>query len=297
MSIRSMTGYAHVQQPSTQPNGAAGTLSVEIKSVNARFREIQIRAPKSLNSYETTLRNKVTEYVSRGTVIVAVSGDSEQDKPALTWDKAAVDNLMQILGEIKETYGLTEPITFATLLQCGDILISEKNEADANGLLERVTPLLEDALVTFQQSREEEGVHIAQDIRKSCGVIEETITRIQKRAPERIRKYTESLEQKINNFALQTDMTPERLSTEIAIMADKIDINEECVRLKAHLEKCLSFLECDTPVGKQLNFLLQEMGREANTIGAKANDAEISHDVVTMKEHVEKMREHVQNVE
>ncbi len=292
MSIRSMTGYGHAEKTTDLDN-----FRIEIKSVNARFREIQARVPKMFSEYEQDIRQRVSEYVSRGTVIVSICCDNEQQKNRLTWDKDVLDNYVRIFKEIKERYELQEPITLRTLCQFSDVIVAEKNNDDTGPVFAQLSGVLDETLAKFQRTREEEGACIARDIRKSCDIIRETIELITQLAPRRMEKYQQNLEQKIHNLASQTNITPERLSTEVAIMADKIDINEECVRLSAHIDKCLSLLDSQDPVGKQLNFLLQEMGREANTIGAKANDADISHHVVILKEHIEKMREHVQNLE
>jgi len=291
MSIRSMTGFGLAE--SLTPSG---TYRVEIRGVNNRFLEIGVRQPKFAANLEQRIKKELSSVVSRGTVSVIISCDREEEGVRLTWEKASVDNYMQIFKEISGTYDLDGAVTLSDLLHFSDFIKTEIVDYDEDVLWEHLKPILGGAIETFQQSRETEGEFIANELEKINQQISLTVDQIEKRAPGRIKEYASALEERVKKL-IANPPDPLRMETEIALFADKLDISEECTRLRAHIAKFYDDLKKSEPVGKRMGFLLQEMNREANTIGSKANDMEISHLSVKLKENIEKIREQIQNIE
>lgn len=291
MSIRSMTGFGLAE--SLTPSG---TYRVEIRGVNNRFLEIGVRQPKFAANLEQRIKKELSSVVSRGTVSVIITCDREEEGVRLTWEKPSVDNYMQIFKEISGTYNLDGAVTLSDLLHFSDFIKTENVDYDEEVLWEHLKPILGQAIEAFQQSRETEGEFIANDLEKINQQISLTVDQIEKRAPERIKEYASALEERVKKL-IANPPDPLRMETEIALFADKLDISEECTRLRAHIAKFYDDLKKSEPVGKRMGFLLQEMNREANTIGSKANDMEISHLSVKLKENIEKIREQIQNIE
>jgi uncharacterized protein (TIGR00255 family) len=286
-----MTGFG--QAESTTP---AGTIRVEIRGVNNRFLDLQFRLPRAMANLEARLKKRVSQSVSRGSVQVAVWWDKEAEEGRLTWDRAATAEYVRILTEIKETYGLAGELSLKELLQLSDLIKTEVPSHDDEALWRSVSPVLSAALASFQKSREAEGTFIGRDLVKMNAKIERTVGQIEKRAPVRLKRHFAEMRRKVRSL-VESVVDEQRMATDIAIMADKLDISEECTRLRAHVHKFSENLQDDGPVGKRLGFLLQEMNREANTIGSKANDTAIAHKAVTLKEIVEQIREQIQNIE
>ena len=291
MSIRSMTGFGLAE--GTSPSG---TYRVEIRGVNNRFLELQLRLPKFAANLESRVKKEISSIISRGSVTVLISCDREEGDSKLAWDKKSVDSYMQIFNEINKSYKLDSKITLSDLLHFSDFIKSETGAFDEDVLWKHLKPVLLESVAAFQKARETEGAFIIKDLKKILKEITKSLVQIEKRAPVRILEYSKVLGERIQKL-IDNPPDPQRLQTEIAIFADRLDISEECTRLRAHLAKFSEDFELDEPVGKRMGFLLQEMNREANTIGSKANDTEISHLSVSLKENVEKIREQIQNIE
>jgi uncharacterized protein (TIGR00255 family) len=291
MSIRSMTGFGLAEGASP-----SGTYRVEIRGVNNRFLELQLRLPKFAANLESWVKKEISSIISRGSVTVLISCDREEGDSKLAWDKKSVDSYMQIFNEINKSYKLDSKITLSDLLHFSDFIKSETGAFDEDVLWKHLKPVLVESVAAFQKARETEGAFIIKDLKKILKEITKSLIQIEKRAPVRIVEYAKVLGDRIQKL-IDNPPDPQRLQTEIAIFADRLDISEECTRLRAHLAKFSEDFELDEPVGKRMGFLLQEMNREANTIGSKANDTEISHQSVKLKENVEKIREQIQNIE
>jgi uncharacterized protein (TIGR00255 family) len=291
MAIRSMTGFglAEALTPS-------GTYRVEIRGVNNRFLETQIRLPKFTANLESRIKKEINSIISRGSISVFISCDKEQAQTRLTWDKNSVDNYMQIFEEIQDTYNLPGKATLSDLLNFSDFIKAENISYDEEILWEHLQPVLNEAIRLFQDTRINEGAFIINELKKIIEEITRTLEQVELRAPERVTEYAKVLRERVQKL-IENPPDPLRMTTEIALMAERMDISEECTRLRAHIAKFYQDIEQDKPVGKQLSFLLQEMNREANTIGSKANDTETSHLSVKLKELIEKIREQVQNIE
>jgi uncharacterized protein (TIGR00255 family) len=293
MPVRSMTGYgqAEARTPS-------GQYRVEIRAVNNRFLDIQLRVPKSFSCLEQKIKEQITDTISRGSISLFIGCDKENGESRLFWDKTVVENYINIFREIQKHARLSGDITLSDLLHFSDFIKSESTKCDEKTLWKHFKPVLTDALKDFQASRETEGNHIVKDLKKTLENVSRLLKEVEARAPERIKDYTITMKERIKQLlSMPSQPDEQRIAMEIAIMADKMDISEECTRLRAHITACVKDFSSAEPVGKRMNFLLQEMNREANTIGSKANDAAISHLSVTLKENIEKIREQIQNIE
>lgn len=291
MPIRSMTGFGLAEGASP-----SGTYRVEIRGVNNRFLELQIRLPKFAANLESRVKKEISSAISRGSVTVLISCDREDTESKLSWDKKTVDGYMKIFGEIQKAYKLEGKVTLNDLLNFSDFIKSESDGFDEDVLWKHLKPVLTESLEAFQKARETEAAMLVKDLKKLLKDITKSLQLVEKRAPVRIQEYAKVLTEKVQKL-IDNPPDPLRMQTEIALFADRLDITEECTRLRAHIEKFSADFELDEPVGKRMGFLLQEMNREANTIGSKANDTEISHQSVKLKENIERIREQIQNIE
>ena len=292
MPIRSMTGFGLAESASP-----SGTYRVEIRGVNNRYQDVQIRLPKFAMNLEARVKKELASIISRGSISVFVNCDrGEVDSVRLTWDKSAVDNYLRILGEVRDQYKLSGDIRLSDLLRFSDFIKSESVTHSDDALWKHMRPAVTAAVKAFQESRETEGAQLVKELKKILKEIVKTLQQIEKRAPMRVKEYGAALSARIEKLiASQPD--PQRIAAEVALMAERLDITEEITRLRAHIEKFSADFSGDEPVGKRMGFLLQEMNREANTIGSKANDTEIAHHAVFLKESIEKIREQIQNIE
>jgi len=294
MPVQSMTGFglAELKTPS-------GTYHVEIRGVNNRFLDIQLRQPRFLANLEQKIKKAITESVSRGSISVYISSDKESEDSELTWDKDATQNYLRIFKDIKKTCNIAGDVTLGDLLRFSDLIKTKIVKYDDKTLWKHFAPALDTALAAYRKSRTTEGQLTIKDLKKNISGMQALLKSIELRAPLRVTEYSAELTRKIDKFLAQSQQQPDpqRLATEIALMADRLDIAEECMRLKAHIAAFTKDFTSDEPVGKRMNFLVQEMNREANTIGSKANDTEISHSAVKLKEHIERIREQIQNIE
>ncbi len=293
MALRSMTGFGMAEA-----SGERGTYHVEIRAVNNRFLDVQMRLPRSMASLEQKAKLVVSTALSRGYVTVVVNHNGAASETRLSWDREAVDNYMRIFREVIGSCGLEGGVTLSDLMKFSDVIKAETVSVSDEEVWAEFEPVLAQALAAFQQSREVEGAHTEQDLRESLNQIASALESIEGRAPERLAAYQQQLRQRIEQLLGGMDGVDQgRLAMEVALMADKLDISEECCRMRGHLKAFGATLGGTDAAGKQLGFLLQEMNREANTICSKANDTQISHWGVSLKEQVERIREQLQNVE
>jgi uncharacterized protein (TIGR00255 family) len=274
----------------------SGTYRVEIRGVNNRFFELQLRQPRFVNNLEQQVRKEVQAVISRGSLNVIITCDREEEGRQLSYDKQAVQQYIRILREIKNRYKLKGDVSLEELISFSDIIKADSATFDDDTVWKHIRPVLVKAVAAFQKTREKEAAFILRDLLRTLAGIEKTLRLIEKRAPVRMQEYSASLRERIAKLST-AEVDQARIAMEIAVLADKLDISEECTRLRAHLAKFNEDLRADEPAGKRLSFLLQEMNREANTIGSKANDTEIAHRSVALKEDIEKIREQIQNIE
>lgn len=290
--IRSMTGYG-------QAEGTVGALRVlvDVRTVNHRFFSPSIKLPSAFARWETEVREAMRLKVARGHVTLAARSERLTESAVAIDEKrfAAVASQLQAL--VMEN-GLAGGVDLASVLRMPDVLSSPR-EDDASGTVAELVAIVDIALDALQRARAEEGDRLAVVLRQRLEVIEGALARIQARAPERIVAYRDRLRESVRELAAGVAVDDARLAQEIAILADRMDVAEELDRFRSHIVAFRATLDDATgePVGKRLGFLLQEMLREANTTGSKAADAAILHEVVAVKEELERIREQVENLE
>ena len=291
--MKSMTGFGRA---AVERNGR--TCTVEIRSVNHRYCEISFRLPRALQGLEPEGRRLLQESFPRGAISVTVLLDGrEDDQGTLVVNSPIAHRYIELLRELKRTQGLTGELDINTIALLPDLFTYDYSEVEQKGLWPLLQAALNQAAERVNLNRGEEGKLLAQEFRKRVGHMEALLGELEGRAPARATGMKERLRARLGCLTAETGVDPGRLAQELAILADRIDYTEECVRLKAHTQQFVDIMNSNGPVGRRLNFVVQEMGREANTIGSKANDPEVSGIVVELKEEIEKLREQVQNVE
>ncbi len=291
--MRSMTGYGKAAS-----NNEWFTVSVEIKSVNNRFLDVSVRLPKELSSEEIVIREYLKGQITRGKIFIYV--DLEKTQPEgkeLFIDWQAAEQKVQMLNTLKERFQLDDSVKLNHLLMFPDLFTLDLQ----NLIEEQIRPLLLEALEKasseFLKMREQEGANLKLDLEKRLENIERLVNEIKQIAPDNIQHEFERLSKNVNSLIGEQKVDTGRLEQELAILSDRVDITEECVRLKSHIDLFKKTIAMKEDIGKRLNFLLQEMHREANTISSKTTMLEISHRVINVKEEIEKLREQVQNIE
>lgn len=291
--ISSMTGYGRAESRSRRI-----TMYVELRSVNSRFCDISIRIPRIISNYEDEIKRVVQTQLNRGKISVNISIDGvEAEMGNFKIDHELLKNYFTVLEELKEAAKLNDPIKLDHLLSISDLIKYETKKEDESKIFEIVRKGLLEAITNLQKMRSDEGRELARDIRSRIVKLGEYIDKIERYSEERSKEEYTKLRKRIKNLISDTEVDEHRLYTELALMADKVDVTEECVRFRSHNQLFLRYLDQSEPVGKKLNFLLQEMNREANTIGSKAMNSQISHIVVEIKNQIEKIREQVQNIQ
>jgi len=291
--LYSMTGYGRYEQEFEEYSA-----SVEVRSVNGRYLDINLRIPDVLSPFEGELRRTISEYFERGQISVKISLNGAEEKYSqLAVNMNLLHHYRRLIEEIRRELNLSNEPTLSDFLDLPDLFTVEQNMPDGSFILEHVNTILRQALRDIRQMQEREGKSLQADLIERLQWLQEAVQTIEKRARENARTVKKNLEMRISELLEDTQIDESRLAQEAAYLVDKVDITEETVRLKSHIDQFRVLLETDGGIGKKLNFLLQEMNREVNTIGAKANNAEISHVVVDCKNEIEKLREQVQNVE
>ena len=286
-----MTGFGR----GTAREGAAEA-TVEVRAVNGRFAEVTVRGLGELAQHEAAVQGIVKDAIDRGNATVHVAA-SAPEGGGLRVDREAAGAYGALLREAATAAGLpVEAVTLADVLRVGDVVVpAPADEATVAGAWAAVEAALAGALGELEAMRAAEGAALADDLAARADAIEASTREVEARAPARLEAARARLRDRLDELAL-TDLDPGRLEAEAALLADKLDVTEETVRLRSHLDQFREAIAEGGPVGRRLNFLAQEIGREINTIGSKANDAEITRLAVSMKEELEKIREQVQNV-
>ncbi len=279
--------------------GESGRWATEIRSVNHRFCEIQHRLPRSLVSLEGRFRDELKRRIKRGRVEVACYPDnrSESETRGVVLDEEMADQVLRGLAQLKERYHIAQEVDLSHILSQREIFRTIDESPDLDQVWEAIRPTLTDALEAHDRMRVAEGENLLRAICKSLQSLEGLQEQIAARAPEVVGSYRDRLAKRLQGLLPGEEWDEGRLLQEAAVFADRSDITEELSRLLSHIHQFRSFLESPGPHGRQLEFLLQEMNREVNTVGSKANDLSISQWVVASKGELEKMREQIQNVE
>ena len=291
--IRSMTGYGRFEGTIDGRN-----VIFEIKSVNHRFLELQCRTPRGCGFIEETIKNIVSKYVTRGKADVFVSIEADENVAAqVSINHPLAAGYVQALRELRDRYELADDISVSSVARYTDIFNVRKAPENEEKLCSIVEQAGQQALEAFVAMREREGEKLRDDILGRCDTIISVVEEIEKRSPETVKEYRERLYSRLSEILTDTTIEPQRILTEAAIFADKTAVDEETVRLRSHIDQLREMLSGSDPVGRKLDFIVQEMNREANTIGSKVCDAELAHKVVDIKAEIEKIREQIQNIE
>ncbi len=290
--MKSMTGYG-----SARGEYEDGTFSAELRSVNHRYKDFNIRAPKTAAPLEERIRRAVGEVMSRGHIDVFINYEPAAAKAAIVCDRTAAAAYMEMIAGLKNDFpALNDNFGVAELLRMPGVITAEDNTADTEKLWEELSPVLTRALVMLDKARIAEGEALKADFTARLAFLESKIAAVEALSDELPRNYYESLKKHTEDYKSGI-IDEDRLMTELALFADRINITEETVRFRAHLNAFLQALNADEPVGRKLDFTLQEINREANTIASKSNSFEISAIAVEIKAELEKIREQVQNIE
>jgi uncharacterized protein (TIGR00255 family) len=292
--IRSMTGYGQAESDPSEPI----LFKVETRSVNHKYLDVSIRMPREIQSLEDKVRRSVQKSVGRGRVDVFINWRNEGDDAAhVTLDRELAKAYQLALTEMSEVCALSEFPDLDLISRFPDVLRVEKEQADTDEIWPRLEDTLRRALENLLTQRAEEGTRLREDFEKRLTLLEDTAKDVEKRAPLVVDEYRKRMEERLAELLAQAEFDPARVLTEVAIFADRSNVTEELVRLASHLSAFRSALTQSGPIGRKLDFLSQELFREINTIGSKANDYEIAKLVVEMKTELEKIREQVQNIE
>ena len=293
--IKSMTGFGRCR---TVLHGRE--ISVEIKSVNHRFFEFSCRTPKGYGFLDDKLKTLVNSRVSRGKIDMFVTVGTAEDTPAeVKINHSLVSGYINAMKEISETYGIENDVTVTAISRFPDVYTVSKAPENEEEITADVLEAANSAIDGFIAMREAEGEKMKADILGRAEVILATVDEIDERSPQTVKEYEERLLDRINRTLqdYNINIDEQRVLTEVAVFADKVAVAEETVRLRSHFAQLSKIMESQTPIGREIDFIIQEMNREANTIGSKVQDAEIAHKVVKIKSEIEKMREQIQNIE
>ena len=291
--IKSMTGFGRCEVQKD-----ARKFTVELKGVNHRYLDVNIRMPKKLNFFETAIRTLLKSYATRGKVDIFITyEDSSQNQVAVKYNEALAAEYLKYLNRMAEEFGLENDVRVSTLSRYPEIFTMEEQAEDEEELWNGLKEALEGAFTQFVETRTTEGENLKKDILEKLGILEELVGYIEERSPQIVREYREKLEEKTKELLADAQIEDSRIAAEVILFADKICTEEEVVRLKSHISHMRSTLEEKEGIGRKLDFIAQEMNREANTILSKANDIEVSDCAISLKTEIEKIREQIQNIE
>ena len=291
--IRSMTGFGR-----GEATVDGRDITVEIKSVNHRYFEFNCRTTRGFGFLEEKLKSYIKERVSRGKIDMFVSLSQKEDTEAIVKiNPSLARGYINALKKLSDEYGVKDDISVSTVSSYSDIFQVHKAPEDEEEVWNAVKPVLDTALNNFITMRETEGEKMKADVMSRAKHILYIVDEIESRSPERVKEYEARLKERIEELLGSADYDEQRVITEVAIFADKVAVDEETVRLRSHFDQLKALMDSDGEVGRKLDFIIQEMNREANTIGSKANDSNLSHMVVDIKAEIEKIREQIQNIE
>jgi len=291
--IKSMTGYG-----SSKGTVEGIEVTVELKSVNNKFLDTAVRLPRSFIFAEETVKSAVQSHISRGKVDVFVSVDSSMaDDMVVRVNEPLLRGYLDAIKSISQGFELPDDMTAMSVSRFPDVLSVEKKELDAEAVAEGIKTIAEQALCDFDAMREREGKKLHEDVLSKLSTIEELVSKVEETSPQTVAAYRERLTQKLNEVLGTAGIDENRIIAEAAIFADKVATDEETVRLRSHIEQLKGMLNTGSPIGRKIDFLIQEFNREANTIGSKCQNKDISYVVVELKSEIEKIREQIQNIE
>lgn len=291
--IKSMTGYGC----------AKGTvegleITVELKSVNNKFLDTSVKMPRSYIFAEETIKSAVQSHISRGKVDVFITVDSSAaGEMVVRVNEPLLKGYVEAIAHIAEEYGLPNDLSASSVCRFPEILSVEKKDVDAEAIAAGIAVIAERALCDFDTMRIREGEKLRDDVLSRIDTIDKYVSFVEQEAPKTVEEYRARLEAKMREVLESSNIDETRLITETAIFADRVAVDEETVRLRSHMSQFRTMIAGGSPVGRKVDFLIQEFNREANTIGSKCQNSEIAHVVVSLKSEIEKIREQIQNIE
>ena len=291
--IKSMTGFGRSEIVKGNRK-----ISVEIKSVNHRYLEAGIKMPKKLNVFESRMRDLLKKYATRGKIDIFINyEDDSESQVNLKFNQNIADEYMAIFNNMSEKYNLKNDMTVGGLARFPEVITMDEVQEDEEELWHFIEDAMKAALEQFVNTRILEGENLKKDLLGKLDHMEELVAFVEKRSPEIMKEYRSKLESKVKELLGDTPIDESRIATEVIISADKIGVDEETVRLRSHIEHARKCLNEDGGIGRKMDFIAQEMNREANTTLSKANDIEISNAAIDLKTEIEKVREQIQNIE
>lgn len=293
MMIKSMTGFGRCEISENTRK-----MTVEMKSVNHRYLDVNMKMPKKLNFFDASIRNLLKSYLQRGKVDLFITyEDTAETNFSLKYNQELAGEYLRYLQQMAEQFGLENDIRVSTLSRYPEIFSMEEVQADEEELWMLLEKAIRGACTQFVETRIKEGEALKADLLEKLDGMLENVDYIEKRSPQIIGEYRQKLEDKVKELLEDVHIEESRLATEVTIFADKICVDEETVRLRSHIEHMKATLKEGGAVGRKLDFIAQEMNREANTILSKANDLEVSNHAIDLKTEIEKVREQIQNIE
>ena len=291
--LKSMTGYGRVKVENDLRE-----ITVELRSVNHRYLDLNIKVPRIYGYLEDVVSKQAQAAIARGKVDIFVSVRAKEGADIkVTPNMAVIQGYMDALKKVSETYGIPADVSALSLLRLPDAMEQNKEEADADQLKAEVSAVLAQALEEYNAMREKEGARLVEDVIYRAGLIAKSVEFVENRSPDCVEEYRTRIATRMNEILDGSELAQQRILQEAALYADKVNVTEEIVRLRSHLSQLDTMLKSPVAIGRKLDFLVQEMNRETNTIGSKANDFQIAKTVVDMKAEIEKIREQIQNLE
>lgn len=291
--IKSMTGFGHGEKVTEQFR-----IMVEIKSVNHRYCDLTIKLPKKFNAFESRIRNVMKDYVIRGKTDIYIGYENYGRAGCrVEYHSKVAEEYVAAMRQAREAFGLEQGLTAASLVRYPEVVTLVEESEDVEELFPDLEEVLREAGSKFVEAREIEGAHLQEDILKKLDYIESLVDYVEERSPEIVKEYREKIQSKVEEFLGDKKIDEGVLATELTIYADKVCVDEETVRLRSHVNNMRATLQTEGSIGRKLDFIAQEMNREANTILSKANDKALSENAIDLKTEVEKIREQIQNIE
>ena len=291
--IKSMTGFGRCEIAENSRK-----ITVEMKSVNHRYLDVNLKMPKSLNFFESAIRSELKNYITRGKVDVFISyEDLSEHTSTVRYHKEVAEEYFRYLKQMAEDFGLDNDIRVSSLSKYPDVFTMEEAGVDEEELWKEIQKAVDGAAGMFVETRITEGKHLRDDLLEKLEGMLKLVSFISERSPQILEEYRNRLEEKVKELLGDATVDESRLLTEVTLFADKVCVDEEVVRLKSHIETTKNTLLEGGSIGRKLDFIAQEMNREANTILSKANDLEISNCAIELKTEIEKVREQIQNIE
>lgn len=291
--IKSMTGFGRCEVVTSECK-----ISVEIKAVNHRYLDLSIKMPKKFNYFEAGIRNLLKSYIQRGKVDVFISyEDYTEGNLCLRYNRSLAAEYMEHFREIEKQFGIPNDVTVSKLASMPEVLVMEQEPEDEDAMWKQLSAVVEEAAKRFVDSRVQEGEKLKTDLLGKLSYMEELVDFIVERSPAILSEYRQRLEEKVKELLAGATLEEGRIAAEVTIYADKICVDEEMVRLRSHIDATRKELEAGGSIGRKLDFIAQEMNREANTTLSKSTDLQTSDRAIALKTEIEKVREQIQNIE